>query len=92
MFDDWNWQSSRTELQEHRLETWLEKVTKLVVIEIGAGTAILTVRRKGEALRGQLIRINPHESRVGRANAVGITGGALSTLKLLQAELSSSPN
>ena len=85
MFDDWNWQPMRTEVQEFQFAAWREKARNLVVIELGAGTTIPSVRRKGENQRGKLIRINPHESSVGRDEAIGIASGALSTLKALQA-------
>ena len=50
-----------------RLESWLKEVQNLVVIELGAGKAIPTVRRFSErtakAKKG-VIRINPQDAGV----------------------------
>jgi NAD-dependent SIR2 family protein deacetylase len=59
MFSDWLWLAHRTELQQERLYNWLEKIERLAVIEIGAGTAIPTVRRFAKSLGRGVIRINP---------------------------------
>jgi NAD-dependent SIR2 family protein deacetylase len=64
MFGDGGWIDDRTRAQEARLRAWLRTVERLVVIEIGAGTAIPTVRYFGEAQRGPLIRINPREAQI----------------------------
>jgi NAD-dependent SIR2 family protein deacetylase len=61
MFSDGGWQSETTEEQEGRLMHWLNQVKRLLIIEIGAGTAIPSVRHFGEFHDGFLIRINPRE-------------------------------
>ncbi len=69
MFGDWNvWNSKRFNLQIARYNTWIKKnkSAKIVIIEIGAGTAIPTIRYEGEKIAKQLmntafIRINPDE-------------------------------
>lgn len=69
MFGDWHWIARRTEEQEARLRAWLSRVEQadgpLVVIELGAGTAVPTVRLTAEHLARQagatLVRINPRE-------------------------------
>ena len=76
-------------MQQARLAKWLKEATNLVVIEIGAGTAIPSARRNGEAQRTKLIRINPREPEVGQENAIGIAGGALETLQLLESRIAS---
>jgi NAD-dependent SIR2 family protein deacetylase len=76
MFGDGDWDGDAAERQMLRLETWLARVDKPVVIEVGAGTAIPTVRRFGESLGCPLIRINPTEFRVGIAHNIGIPLGA----------------
>lgn len=43
------------------MDEWLAAVRRLVIIEIGAGTAIPSVRHFGEFQDGFLIRINPNE-------------------------------
>lgn len=66
MFGDWHWVASRQNMQLEAIENWLAAVKNLVVIEIGAGTAIPTVRRFGESQAAPLIRINNSESAVAR--------------------------
>lgn len=80
MFADAVWQPRRTAAQERRFETWLEsrRPDRLAVIELGAGSAISTVRRCSESLlrRGAaLVRINPREA-AGPAGTIGLACGA----------------
>ena len=85
MFGDWDWIPSRTGAQETRLESWLRDVagSRLLVIEIGAGSAVPTVRHTSErvaaALDGTLLRINPREPEVP-SGQIGLATGALKTL------------
>jgi NAD-dependent SIR2 family protein deacetylase len=68
MFGDGDWLSERTDAQQDRLSEWLrglEDLSRLVVVELGAGTAIPTVRRMGERLAGSgatLVRVNLREA------------------------------
>jgi NAD-dependent SIR2 family protein deacetylase len=70
MFGDWGWNYSRTDKQRDRLTAWIKKIAdegaKLAIIEIGAGTAVPTVRNTSEQVAQEfnvpLIRINPRES------------------------------
>lgn len=72
MFGDFAWDPGRTWKQESRLKSWLGKLrknkAKVAVVEIGAGTAIPTVRRRSEDVAAEftatLIRINPRESQI----------------------------
>jgi NAD-dependent SIR2 family protein deacetylase len=61
MFGDWGWLPRRTAAQRQRLESWLQSTACPVVIEIGAGTHVPTVRWFSETLGEPLIRINPTE-------------------------------
>lgn len=61
MFGDWDWRGHRYQEQHARLQQWLGAVKRLVIIEIGAGTAIPSVRHFGEFQEGFLVRINPTE-------------------------------
>jgi NAD-dependent SIR2 family protein deacetylase len=69
MFGDWSWLSQRSEEQSDRfmyyLHTLKVKKAKSVIIEIGAGKAIATVRSRSEqlaqSLNTELIRINPRD-------------------------------
>ncbi|HWI41871.1 MAG TPA: Sir2 family NAD-dependent protein deacetylase [Verrucomicrobiae bacterium] len=70
MFGDWSWIDARTRAQEQRLRDFLQEhaADPLVVIEMGAGTAIPTVRALGErvGLRegATVVRINPREPHI----------------------------
>jgi len=87
MFGDWGWLDARSDQQQQNLQNWLHKVDRLLVIEIGAGSRIPTVRRLGESLPGQLIRINPTEPELGRGKGVSIACGGLEALRRIGAAL-----
>jgi NAD-dependent SIR2 family protein deacetylase len=83
MFGDWSWLSHRTDAQQQRFDMWAntlaESSAKLVVIELGAGCAIPTVRYTSERVMksngGTLIRINPREDDVP-SGQIGLPFGA----------------
>lgn len=85
MFGDGSWVSTRSDDQTARLRAWLRQVRNPVVIEIGAGTAVATVRYFSERLRAPLIRINPGDSDLGRAQGVALHANALVALRSLAA-------
>jgi NAD-dependent SIR2 family protein deacetylase len=90
MFGDWGWIEERSERQAARLERWLDKVERPVVIELGAGTAIPSVRRFSEEVirrGGRLVRINPREPKVPTPLDVGLAAGALEGLEAIAARL-----
>jgi len=70
MFGDFGWEYSRTNAQRDRLTAWMDRVeregAKLAIVEMGAGTAVPTVRNISEQIAKRfdvpLIRINPRES------------------------------
>ncbi len=70
MFGDYGWEYARTDGQRERLSLWIDKLeregAKLAIVEMGAGTAVPTVRNTSEQIAGRfgvpLIRINPRES------------------------------
>lgn len=64
MFGDWNWINQRTASQFSRMQSWLAKAERPLCIEIGAGTAIPTVRNFSEQQGWRLIRINPDEAQI----------------------------
>lgn len=85
MFYDFFWDSLRTSRQERRYRDWLSRMQgkRIVAIELGAGTAIPTVRYEAEKF--DLIRINPRDFEVrsrGRL-ALSIPLGALEGLRLI---------
>jgi NAD-dependent SIR2 family protein deacetylase len=94
MFGDWGWDSAVTEAQESRMDAWLGSLGSVppVIIEIGAGTAVPTVRVNMERIArqhgGTLIRVNPREPEVPRGH-ISIAGHALETLRALDQRLDS---
>ena len=87
MFGDWGWLESRTAQQEQAMARWRCSVERLLVIEIGAGSAIPTVRRLGENLPGQLVRINPREAQIAHGKGVSIAEGSYAALSAIEAAL-----
>jgi NAD-dependent SIR2 family protein deacetylase len=91
MFGDWGWCEWRAEMQTVRLEEWLGTVERPVVIEIGAGSRIPSVRlfshRMIERFDARLIRINPREATVPSGRHVAIASGALAGLRMIASAL-----
>lgn len=92
MFEDATWIPGRTSAQQLRFGAWLRKLRRagFAVIELGAGTAVPTVRLTAEQLsaagQAPLIRINPREA-TGPGNTLALAGGALRVLEELAALL-----
>jgi NAD-dependent SIR2 family protein deacetylase len=95
MFDDIDWIGDRRERQAMRCSAWLKQVRRPVVIEIGAGMNVPTVRHFARRVvlqhGGSLIRINPREHHIGSLPGIGIAGGALATLNAIDAVLGIGP-
>ncbi|WP_054934853.1 SIR2 family NAD-dependent protein deacylase [Paraburkholderia sp. XV] len=83
MFGDYDWIALRTEQQEVRLQAWLSKLERPVVIEIGAGKAIPTVRDFSEQNGPRVIRINPRDFGIAPHRGIGLARGAIDGLELL---------
>jgi NAD-dependent SIR2 family protein deacetylase len=83
MFGDGSWLRHRTEAQHKRFAGWLDELAEssanLAVVELGAGSAIPTVRLTSERalqrMGGTLIRINPREDEVP-SGQIGLPLGA----------------
>lgn len=91
MFGDTAWVSRRSDAQEARLGAFLNRVdpSKLAIVELGAGTAVPTVRAFGERLRAKgasLVRINARQAE-GPKGTVGLPLGALAALRILDERL-----
>ncbi|MCA1855554.1 NAD-dependent deacetylase [Massilia oculi] len=84
MFGDGGWIDTQRALQAAHCQDWLAQVRRPVVIEIGAGLDVPTVRQfaRRVVLRhgGSLIRINPRAPHLDGVPGVGIAAGALDTL------------
>ncbi|GEL17443.1 NAD-dependent protein deacetylase [Pseudonocardia asaccharolytica DSM 44247 = NBRC 16224] len=94
MFGDWSWDPARTQPQLDAHTGWLRSLRaegrRLAVVEIGAGTAVPTVRRQAElasASSGALVRINVREPAVRHGRGVGIAAPAAATLLALDEHL-----
>jgi NAD-dependent SIR2 family protein deacetylase len=90
MFSDFDWISHRSDLQLRALTDWRREHRRPVVLELGAGKAVPTVRRFAEfasAATGALIRINPRDAGVRHERGVSLPYGALETLSALDAKL-----
>jgi hypothetical protein len=93
MFSDFYWDLSRISQQEKELENWLSihANQKLLVIEIGAGVKIPTVRSFCEKTKEfydcGMIRINPRDYLVP-SGVDALPSRALESLELLDSEIS----
>lgn len=90
MFGDWDWLSSRSSKQEAQFNKWIKKNRRsnIVIIEVGAGTAIPSIRLKGEHIaktypNAKLIRINPRDSEVNFKNVLSIELGGLDGIEAI---------
>jgi NAD-dependent SIR2 family protein deacetylase len=91
MFGDWGWNEQRAQTQERHLHALLRKARRPLVIELGAGTAIPSVRHFGQQVilqhNGRMIRINPREPQVASPLDVGLAMGSLAALTAIDALL-----
>jgi len=92
MFGDYAWVPSRSSAQETLFDAFVarHRGRRIVAIELGAGTAIPSVRRISEGLAARhaatLVRVNPRESK-GPAGTISIAAGALEGLRAVDEEL-----
>lgn len=77
MFSDSSLVWKNIDSGEDRYRRWAAPKMYMVGIEIGAGTAIPSLRYIGEERTAALIRINPAESEVRRSTDVGLALGAI---------------
>jgi hypothetical protein len=85
MFGDWSWISDRTDGQERHFDAFItdHRDHPMVVIELGAGRAISTIRHTSEQLGRRhgatVVRINPREGEVAPPH-ISLPCGALEGL------------
>lgn len=90
MFGDGSWIGTRTDAQQRRFERYLAggQGQRLLVIELGAGTGIPTIRslseRLGRRAHSRVIRINPREPQLG-IEGLSLPMGALEGLQRIDA-------
>ena len=90
MFHDWGWLDDQTREQAKRLTRWRANTKNPVIIELGAGVDIPSVRlfSEDQARFAPLIRINPRASeRPRRAQGISIAMGALEALEGISSAL-----
>lgn len=90
MFGDGDWIPDRSQQQLDALQAWRRGIKGLVVIELGAGQAVPTVRRQAElasAATGALIRINPREPEVRHGHGISLPLGAGEALAAIDQRL-----
>ena len=95
MFGDWGWIAKRADQQRKREAAWLAEMVRhrarVAVVEIGAGTAIPSVRhfshRLIQVLDARLVRINVREHEVPSSKDVGLAMGALDALRNIASNL-----
>ena len=82
MFGDPYWRGEIYRKQWQRYQEWLLRIEIPVVIELGAGTFIPSVRMESERRAvDRLIRINLREAEVPNGKGIPFYDGALDTLK-----------
>jgi NAD-dependent SIR2 family protein deacetylase len=91
MFGDSGWIPDRSAAQRARFARFLDEVkdARLAVVELGAGTAIASIRMLSESLgaRGaRVVRINPREAEIAPPH-LAIRAGALDGLRAIDAAL-----
>lgn len=86
MFGDMGWNSRRADRQCRRYHCWLDQMQgkRLVILELGAGVSVPTVRFESESVNGLLIRVNPRDVSAPIGSIV-LEGGALQVIELLDA-------
>jgi hypothetical protein len=88
MFGDFSYLPTRQIEQNHHYRSWLAAIgmDNLVVVEMGAGLAVPTVRYEGEQLtrekNARLIRINPRDPELP-GDGISLSMGALEALQAI---------
>ena len=95
MFGDFGYLGVRQDEQRERLDDWLGSLGKerLVIVELGAGTAVPSIRYLSERLAASracsLIRINPRDTTVPRGQ-ISLALGAREALEAIDERLNNS--
>ena len=81
MFGDGAWIDHSMRVHNARLQGWRNKVDRLLVIEIGAGTAIPTVRIFGESQEAPIVRINPVDAKAEAGRGVSLSMSGIEAMR-----------
>lgn len=87
MFGDWEWIDDRMREQRSRLRVWRGKVDRLLVLEIGAGTGVPTVRHFGESQDSPIIRINTTEAKTSPDRGISLCMSGTEAMRGIAAAL-----
>jgi len=87
MFGDWSWLEWRTGQQRARFAAWRKAARNPVVIELGAGKSVATVRMMSERSGFLLVRINLRDPEVPASQHIGVPMGALPALEGIRAAM-----
>lgn len=93
MFGDWHWIGERSQEQEQRFLQYMaeHRLHRMVVIEMGAGSAVPTIRATSERIgwncpEATVIRINPREPEI-KSPHISIPLAALEALQAIDSRL-----
>lgn len=91
MFNDWSYVPQRSAAQQRRFDHFLSNCPRpIVVVEVGAGSAVPTIRWTSEDIGNlpdaTVIRINPREPKIGKKH-ISIAAEALITLDAIETVL-----
>jgi len=81
MFGDWSWVPDVADVQEQRFERFAAGAARPVVLEIGAGTAIPSLRRLSRLRRWPVVRVNLDAPEGADGEGVGLRCGALEAIR-----------
>jgi len=83
MFSDWSWVSDPADAQERHFEAFVARAARPVVLELGAGTAIPSLRNLSRRRRWPVVRVNVDDADVPDGEGVGLRMGTLEALRRL---------
>lgn len=92
MFGDYSWLHQRTSAQEDNFDAFLQQQQngRILVIEMGAGSSIPTIRhlseRLGQRQPTKVLRINPREPQIGTPH-ISLACGAVAALEQIEKHL-----
>ena len=87
MFNDWGWIGMRADIQRAAWQVWADQTVTQVVIELGAGDDIASIRRISERQGCPVIRINPSNASLPEGAGVSLAMRGLDALKAIAIEL-----
>ncbi len=87
MFGDWRWIDQRTRQQQFAYNRWQHATPNIVMLEIGAGTDVTTVRQFTASSGRRFVRINPQHEPLLPRQALHMRSGALAGIQAIYAAL-----